>query len=54
MLNRVDVVIMPVFNVDGYVYSWEKVRKEVITEKKAFGCIFRVVKKVSFVEIGTS
>ena len=25
VLNKVDFVILPVLNVDGYVYSWEKV-----------------------------
>lgn len=51
MLNRVDVVIMFVLNVDGYVYIWEKVGKELLFIKKViiFGCIFRVMKSVSFV-----
>lgn len=25
VLNKVDFVILPVLNVDGYVYTWEKV-----------------------------
>lgn len=25
VLNRVDFVILPVLNVDGYIYTWEKV-----------------------------
>lgn len=61
VLNKVDVVIMPVLNVDGYVYTWEKVGKERTSSKKKmlFHCIFRFVKRgrnllVIFVEIETS
>ena len=25
VLNKVDFVILPVLNVDGYIYTWEKV-----------------------------
>ena len=26
MLNKMDFVIMPVLNVDGYVFTWDKVQ----------------------------
>lgn len=47
---------MPILNVDGYVYTWEKVGKELPSAKEViiFGCIFNVAKSVSFIEIVTS
>lgn len=41
VLDKVDVVIMPVLNVDGYVYTWEKVGKERTSSKKK-NCYFTV------------
>ena len=49
VLNRVDFVVMPVLNVDGYVYTWEKVRKELPAPEKViiFSCIFIVAKVIA-------